>query len=322
MIFSEEKYNNAEELQEYVSVSKALSFETVKASLKTAFETYIEPLLGAEMSKRLIGIYNGTESGEKQAKLLKTAQMANANLALWNSFMELQFLVSDGGMHRDESERLHSLYKYQEQELKEGWKERGFNALDTMLDYLDDEIELFSEYKQSAFYKAQRSKIVRTTAEVNEYYFINNSRIVLMRLMPHIRVVSDTVIAPRMASIYHELTTELNRESVAEKWEKLRKSIVPVVVLHSVARLIRSTGSVTDRGLYFVSTEGSGDSAKIKPADIESRETLARQAETDAESYWLLAEELLKNDFEFKKQPTSYGGYSKRNNDGKKSYWL
>ncbi len=322
MIFSKERYGNAEELQEYVSVSKALSFETVQAPLRTAFETYIEPLLGASMSKRLIDIYNGSESGDKQTKLLKTAQMANANLALWGSFMELQFLVSDGGMHRDESDRLHSLYKYQEQELKESWKERGFNALDTMLDYLEDEIEEFAEYKESAFYKIQRSKIVRTTGEVNEYYFINNSRIVLMRLIPHIRVVSDTMIAPRMAQIYKELMVELNKDEVADKWEELRKSIVPVVVLHSIARLIRSTGSVTDRGLYFVSTEGSADSTSVKPADIESREVQARQAEADAESYWLLAEELLKNEFDFKKQPTSYVGFSKRNNDGKKSYWL
>ncbi len=322
MIFSTTKWDDAAELQQYISVANSLHFKSVEAALKNAFEMFIRPLLGEEMTNELIGYYTAqtTPADAKQMKLLELAQRANAYLAFWYDYNEMQVLIGNSGTVRQESAESKTPYKYQEQALRKGWKDKGFAALDNMLTYLEDEISSFGAFKSSANYTTSKTAIVRNTGDVSEYYWISNSRIIFLRLRPHFKTVIDTILAPRMgAAIYDELMLELAKELPAEKYVKLRKAMIPVVVFYAVARLIRQTGDLTDRGLFFETMQSSQDMATTTPVNNELIAAQATRAEADAIQYWSILEKLLKNSFSY--QSSSSSMIPNRNNNDKKSFW-
>ena len=322
MIFSTTKWDDAAELQQYISVANSLHFKSVEAALKNAFEMFIRPLLGEELTNELIGYYTTqtTPADAKQMKLLELAQRANAYLAFWYDYNEMQVLIGNSGTVRQESAESKTPYKYQEQALRKGWKDKGFAALDNMLTYLEDEISSFGAFKSSANYTTSKTAIVRNTGDVSEYYWISNSRIIFLRLRPHFKTVIDTILAPRMgAAIYDELMLELAKELPAEKYVKLRKAMIPVVVFYAVARLIRQTGDLTDRGLFFETMQSSQDMATTTPVNNELIAAQATRAEADAIQYWSILEKLLKNSFSY--QSSSSSMIPNRNNNDKKSFW-
>ena len=319
MIFSSLKWEDASEIMPYVGVSMSLEFSTMEAPLRNSFEMFIRPLIGDAMVTDLIAIYDKTSPTAKETRLLQLAQRANALLAFWYDYDEMQVLIGDAGAKRQESDSVKTPYKYQEQSLKRGWKEKGFNALDDLLAYLETEIATFESFANSTNYTNSKTAIIRNTSEVDYYYYTGGSRLIFLRLKAHFRTVIDTIIAPRLGTIYADLLTDLIATTPQDKFLKLRQALIPVVVYHSVARLITETGSLTDKGLFFETLSGGNDLVTSSPATADMMVAQSNRAEGDALSYWKIAEKLLKSDFEY---TTSSGNrVPKRINLDKKAFW-
>lgn len=74
------------------------------------------------------------------------------------------------------------VYKYQEDNLRTSLRNKGFNALDELLEFLYAHIAEYPEFATSQAYQDRKSAIVRSTADVNDVCFINGSRIIFLRL--------------------------------------------------------------------------------------------------------------------------------------------
>lgn len=329
MIFSEEKWSEAAEIRPYIGASTALTFDIVYASLQNAFGLFIRPLVGDKIVTKLIEIYNSVtdistikeDATDKNLKLLYLAQRSNAFLAFWYDYDEFQVLIADSGVKRQESEQAKTPYKYQEQNLKAGWKNKGFDALDKLLYFLENNLADFSEFKESDCYTQTLNSIVRNTSEVNNYYTINQSRIIFLRLKTHFRVIEDTLIAPRLGyEFYDRFKEEIIKDTVDPKYGKLRELLIPVIVFYSVCRLIKETGSITDKGLFFETLQGGESSYQtLSPVTDERLMSQANRAEADAISYWLFVERFLKQEFDIAQ--THGKKIPNRDNNGKKSFW-
>lgn len=329
MIFSEEKWAGGNELRPYIAVSNSLSFVTFRPAFLNAFGLFIRPVVGDGVVNKLQEIYDGItdisliteDTPEKDIRLLYYAQRASAFLAFWYDYDEMQVLIGDAGVKRQESEKVKTPYKYQELSLKEGFRQKGFDALDNLIAFLEENTEDYPEYKDSEYYTQTRESIVRNTKEVNRYYNINNSRLVFLRLKTNFRIIEDTVIAPRLGfDLYDDFKAAISDENPEEKYAVLREKLIPVVVFYAVRRLIRDTGSVTDRGLFFQSLKGNeGSYMSNDPVTGSNQALQASEAEADAISYWLLAEQYLKTEFDISRSHA--GKVPNRDNNGKKSFW-
>ena len=299
MIFSSEKWYNASEIRAYIGVSRSALFIQFEAPLRNAFENFIRPLLGETMTAKLIEYYGSVTRTTKQQRLIEIAQRANALLAFWYDYSEMQLLIDESGSHRQESETQKTPYKYQEQQLKDGWKLKGFNALDSMLEYLELNVADFAEFAASTNFTLLKKEIVRSTKEVDNCYWINNSRIIFLRLKPHFRIVTDTIIAPRLGTIYSDMITSLTSATPDAKYTALREKLIPVVVFYAVSRLLKESGSLTERGLFFETLKASDDAHSTNPVSMEQIAPQAAMAEGDAISYWTIAEKYLKAQLEY-----------------------
>lgn len=270
------------------------------------------------MSVKLLEYYSSYTPTAKQQRLIEIAQRANAIIAFWFDYDEMQLLIDDSGTHRQESETQKSLFKYQEQNLKDSWKTKGFSALDNLLEYLEVNITDFPEFKKSANYTLSQKEIVRSTREVDNVYWINNSRILFLRLKPHFRIVTETIIAPRLGDIYTEMLTSLASTSPDIKYVKLREKLIPVVVFYAVNRLLKESGTVTERGLFFEILNSSSDAYNTNPVNLDKIAPQVVMAEGDAISYWGIAEKYMKTELSYV-SPTS-AGLPKFDNNNKKFF--
>ena len=326
MIFSEAKWNGGAEIKRFVNVSAALSWKKMENPLYTAFHTYIVPVVGEKMAEKIVTLYNG-EYSDIDAKLIEICQFANANLAFWNDFDALSLRITDAGFQRQESENgtFKPAFKYQEDNLRRGFKNKGFNHLDGIIDFLFAHVDEYPEFKESETYKIQTSSIVKNTAEVNDVYYINNSRLVYLRLSAHFRYAEEMELAPAIGdSMYDKLVSWLKGELPEEdgaKMERLRIACSHFIVSKAVKKLLQETGSITDRGLYFSSVEASGEgNQNFKPVDMDRLQVQIQNVENDATVYLSALTRLIRNNFSefYVGDPAEV--YN-RDNNGKKTFW-
>ena len=250
MVFSKEKWNNADELNKFIPVSAALSFESVQSSLKDAWRLFVLPLLGGPLTEKVEAYYEDDAPTALQLKVLEECQCAVANLAFWYNYQELNVRISDQGMHRQESDgSFKQTFKYQEDQLRASFKNKGFNALDRLIEIFDKNKKDFPLYEQSPAYASRKSAIVRSTAEVDANYFINKSHLIFLRLKPIFKFVEETVLPSVLG---YELNKALmvaikdGEDKIGDTTtEEFRLRCASFVVLKSIAQLIRQTGSLT-----------------------------------------------------------------------------
>lgn len=319
MIFSIEKWDEGKEIRPFVSVAQDTEFETFEAPLRAAWDAFLMPLMGETLTDNLISFYQKADASAAEKQFVYLSQRACAYLAMWYSFDELNTYISDGGMFRPDGDTRKTLYKYQQQALKDTWKNKGFNALDELLAYLESKPDDFTNFASCPGNTLFRSAIVRNTQDVDDYCFINRSRLVFLRLLPHFRTVERTIVAPRLGEIYSNLLAELGKATPDEKYIKLRNALVPVVVNYAASRLMRETGSLTDRGLFFETLTQTEDMVTTSPVSDDRMMMQATMAEGDAIAYWRLVEIVLKAEFEY--TASSAGRVPKRNNNDKKAFW-
>lgn len=331
MFFSSYNWNNGREMNAVIPVSSALSFDKIYSSLEAADEIYLTPVFGAQLMTSFRAIYNKADKDDDEKQLLQVLQAAEANLAFYTNFDALQLRITDQGFQRQQTENFGSPYKYQEDRLRQTFKNRGFNAIDRILDMLDNKYTDLKGYEDMPVRVTTRTDIVQRTAEVNRVHFINGSRLVFLRLVPVMVSICQNDLRPLLGwRLYTAMVQAMEEGKASERigngdpartYEELRQQCIPFIVKKAVAQLLRETGSLTDRGLYFIGrAAAAGDNTTATPATRQDAHDAAAAAEEEARKY---ASNLTA--FIEWKWPEYFAGHTsdvfKRNNDNKKTFW-
>lgn len=326
MIFSADKWDNGAEIKKYVNVSAALSFKKMENPLNNAFQMFLVPILGLPMVDRLIEIYETGGTSKEDAELLRLCQYATANIAFWYDFDSISVRITDAGFQRQTSENntFSPAYKYQEDRLRKGFKNKGFNMLDQVIDYLFEHIDSFSEFSFSQTYRIQVSAIVKTTKEVDDVFYINNSRLIFLRLQNHIRFVEEMYLKPAIGEkLYDNLLMWLadKKNDTDLVIEQLRKHCLRYVVSLAVKRALSETGYLTDRGMYFTTIDNDKHgNEKKQPVETERLAVMIQNLQCDADMYRDALARFIKKEYE-EYYVGSASDVFKRDNDNKKSFW-
>ncbi len=325
MIFSKEKWNSNDGISLFVNASGALSYETMEGPLFQALAFFLVPLFGCDLCDALTNIFDSEHRTDVQEKALRHAQNAVANLALWYNFDELNIRLTDQGHQRQETENFKSLYKYQEDSLRANYRNKGFNALDALIAFFDKHVDVFTGWISAPANVAQSSRIVRSTKEVDSVVFINNSSIIFLRLLPILRKIEQTEVPVMLGrKLYDSFMEKLGDDTAVigtTTLKELRIRVGRVMVNKAVAELIRQTGSLTDRGLYFEAVVAGRDGNEVKnPLTMD--EAAKHAAVFDRDAY---AQQQALNNFVSYNIPDLFAGRPedvfKRDNDGKRTFW-
>ena len=187
-LFKRENNTRAEELKKYIAININTHFGTIGPALAMAERTYLQPVLGKPLMEKLAQYYNGDLDGslaeeEKPAweELLSCAQGAVAKIAYSKAYDEISVILDDRGARTGASEN--RLYRYQEESLKKSLLRQGYDLIDSALEAAEENPEVFPEYAQSPWRKQLAGSLIKTTADFNKYYNIENSRLVFIRML-------------------------------------------------------------------------------------------------------------------------------------------
>lgn len=278
MLFSKEKWNNGKEMGAYVPTSASLSFEKIESSLQSAEDLFLTPLLGNDMMEALEDIYSTTsERSEEEQKLLTLAQRAVANMAFFYNFDALQLRITDQGFQRQGSDDWQQAYKYQEDRLRDGFRTKGFNAIDALLDFLDEHKDVFTEYEDAPACADRAKAIVKNTREVQRWVNIGHSTLVFLRFAAEFPTVEETVLrAVTGDAFYSQLRSWLDGDEEYPEdcyltLDELRRQCGRLVVMATAVRLLKKTGTLTDRGLYFENVSAAAGENRTQTAATDAQ---------------------------------------------------
>lgn len=331
MLFSKSKNPKMEEIRNFISVSSSADFDKLKPHIQNAERDYLVPVIGLPMYEELQEFYDaelenvGSGIQEETAKLLTLVQSAVIHIAYWIGFDLLNAYLSDGGFKRVEAGDVKGLYKYQEENLKNYFRTNGFNGLDVVLKYLEDNLADFGEFSASPAYTLFKSSFIPKTETFNRIVYINNSRLTFLRMKPHMQLIEDTEIATLLGPVaYAFVKAEILKESPADKVKALIPFIQkPVAFLASAMLMEESGADLMDNGLYFTSTGLTKDNMTIQqPASGDRIATLVMRNRSFGEIFLnQLRIYLVTNAADWSEVTPSTGKVLRRDNTDKKTFW-
>jgi len=339
MFFKQTANVKLEEIRKFIPASSATSYPNISPYIQAAEVNYIIPLLGQKLYDLVLAFYtnpgtapagqpNGIPSGTtaKYTTLVEYIQRSLINLTYYASFDFMNVLMNDAGFHRQESDTEKSLFKYQEDALRSGFKNNGFDGLDTMLEFIESNMAAFPLFSDSPNYTERKTSIIPNTAAFNKIFNINNSRLIFLKVNRYITQVEDFDIQAALgAALFSKVKTEIAKPSPDSKISRLIPFIQKPLVHLSIARAGFHMGmSVTDKGLFFESQDSTQqNSQKITPLSDQQYFALARSSENTGLAYLeMLTGFLSANLADYPEYSPPGGSPMIRNNKGKTTHWV
>jgi hypothetical protein len=337
MLLSKEKNPKMEEIRKFIPVSTASDFDTIAPHINNAERDYLIPVIGQETYSDLLRWYagefygSGSSSGTPDPdktqwdELLLLVQASVAHIAFWIGFDLINSYITDDGFKRVESEKVKSLFKYQEDALKKYFRTNGFNGLDTVLQYLENNIEAFPKFAVSDQYTVLKSSFIPNTAVFNKIVFISNSRLTFLRMIPHMQLIEETDIRLVMGEV---ALAELKDEMVKDNPNTTKTAVVPLVqkaiaFLASAMLMEESGADLLDNGLYFTANIAiSNNDTEKKPASTDRIASLVRRNRNFGNAYLdQIRSYLVAHAADWSDVAISTGKVLRRDNTDKKTFW-
>ncbi len=319
--------NTVEQIREHVPISAMTEYETLKPAIAAAERQYIIPVLGQDLYDEMIALDD--TASDKQKELLVLLRSSLANLSMFKGFDTMNVIFDESGFKRASESA--TLYRYQEENLKNGFKEEGFNGIDLVLEYLQANIADFEKFKSSSFYKEMKGSFFPTTRHFNDIYNINNSRLVFLQIYRFIDRVIDFEIIPVLGrTLYDKLIAEMMKEPADNPDANLLALVSyirkPLAYLAMSAAINEIGMQMTDKGFYFENQVSNSSS------NIETTLITGDQAAVIRHNAQVTGERYKNNLLEYLKANTDkYPDFSqielnsvnpyRRSNDGKKTFF-
>lgn len=323
-------FKDIDEIKLYLSVSVATKFDTLRPILEVVGREFMRPVLGTAMYDELKEYYEAlapteTEAQEAMNDLLKLAQSAEIHLAYWYGYDVLSVTISEGGARRMETDKQKGLYKYQEDNLKQYFKNAGFNGLDAMLEYLDGEnASIFTEYQESDQAKELKKLFIPKTETFNALYHIGSSRLIFMRMIPFMKIAEDLKIKPVLGTTnYDFIKTEMAKTTPDAKVKAILPYIQQPLAYFASAMLMQETGAdLGDKGLVWEGMRSNTlNNKEGGPAEIARVDALVSRNNGLGESYLnALRSYLLANATDWNGYASPASAAYNRDNTGKKIF--
>jgi hypothetical protein len=318
---------NSKDFKQYLPVNVNTTFETLAPNLGLAEEQFIKPLLGTTLYNEVVSRYQTDDLPTPWNTLLNHLKFGEIHIAYYLGYSVLSVQIDDGGASSKSGEG-QRLFRYQEENLKNYFRETGFNILDSALDDLYTHPDIFPSFAESTFYKKAQQTLIPTTEILNECYNINMSRLVFLKIKYYIQMVEDIELRHHLGNDF--VSELMNADPTESKYNAIIPYIRKYIVYQSIAKGIGELKKMpTEKGLIFESVGNfSFEGYNVTPVESKEIQESRRFYADTADQYLSTLTHYLKehpNDY------PNYNTYTKgnaptnrivhRDNKGKKMFF-
>ena len=212
-----------DEIKKYLSVNTAVNIESIDPDLKDVELSIIKKHLGETLFNELITFYEGSGSGSasgsssgsgstanKLPELLVKVQEPLVCIAFAQGIDILDVNISDRGVTKDSE----AAFQYQRNNAQRYLYKRGYNALESLIEFLEENKSTFDTWVESEAYSENRQFFINNTDLFSKYYNIGRSRLTFIALWPYMRIVEETAIKPVIGQdLFSEIKAQIYGES-------------------------------------------------------------------------------------------------------------
>jgi hypothetical protein len=196
-----------EEIQQYASVSNGLQMQTIAPALNETETDVLEFYLGKDLFAEMVAQYEaGTGMTPRIAAIFPAAQRALACLGIYNASEELEVIIGENGITRMESDHEKTAFGGQVSRVKTRLGNRGWAAIDQLLQTLEDYELDYPEWSSSAYY-AEKSRLLFSSAlDFHRFESIKRSPLTFRAMFTYLRDLQELSIAKALpAAMYQAL---------------------------------------------------------------------------------------------------------------------
>jgi hypothetical protein len=296
---------NTSEIQSFLPSSVSADYDRLEPFCNVADDKFLKKLFGNAFWDEIVSENeNPSADNKKLDKVIEMSKRAEIHLAYWKGFDVLNAQINDSGFHRIEDDQTKSLYNYQEKNLREYFKDTGHDTLDTLLEYLEDNIDetIFSTWKESDACTLHRKYFINSAKDFSEIYDIDKSRLVFLNLVPYMKFVEDKEIAGLIGdSLFTKMKTLISDGTISESSNaaysnllpKIQSVVAPYTVLYAIGKMgLR----FSDKGAMFSDIMDTGGNIEKQGYDDKRAEEVKEDLK-DRISFYMtkLSEHLMDN---------------------------
>lgn len=127
-------------------ISTSLELSSLAPVIADTAQRHLVPYLGADVYADLVDVWENNSANSQEEDLILKIQRPLALLTMYEYSKIGGIEFSEGGMHRNESDTRKSAYRYQEKQYSTYMLEKGYDALEEMLIFLEDHIGTYSDW--------------------------------------------------------------------------------------------------------------------------------------------------------------------------------
>lgn len=192
---------NTAEIRQVLPANINLSIDGVKPFIDPVEQQYLVKVIGLEQYNIINAYAKSNAPDPNKDALIKQCIPPVVFLAVLKGFDFLNVELSDSGFHRTESDTKKSLFGYQERNIKAFLKEAGFSGLETLLKFLEDNIDTYTAWANSDECTNAYDSLIRNAAEFTKHYVqLCNSAIVFRHLKSAMQRAEDFYISSFVGS--------------------------------------------------------------------------------------------------------------------------
>ena len=229
-------------LRKFLSVNVSCEHENIAPYLKKAERNFLKPLIGA--AQLAVFAAAVTDPIIKEAQELAQEAVANCGYYLYLPICSVQ--ISDSGLHVVDHDHAKSASDKQFKELQRSFKKSGLEALDELLELMEQSADKFQAWFKSDCYTVYKELMVNKTSTFNTYYHIFNSRQTFVALRPTIKVVEDQFISSVIGA---KLLADLKNNQTKTERKEVKKLLQQSVVAFTIMKTV-------ENGMFILDAKG------------------------------------------------------------------
>lgn len=280
--------NSISEIQKYTNVDSTLSMKSLEPFEFETINMYLLDWLGTTQFNKLVNFPDTAE----HIKLLPYVQRAIANFMVYEYIDKGSVSIGNSGINRTESDNQKTAYKYQVSVAKQGYLESGWNAIESMIEFLFANRTDYPDWDSSGAKLKSRAFLINTYKEFKGEYHVVSGRWTYEGLRAIMEDVELFSIVPAIGQTFYDmLKAEILNDTISNynkaALKFLRKAVAYLTIEQAIAQKV---GTIQNNS--FVFSEQTGDDFTMQTREVSSA-SKQRNAKTNGIKYLNYAKEFL-----------------------------
>ncbi|MFK5893720.1 MAG: hypothetical protein QM504_10920 [Pseudomonadota bacterium] len=198
------------DLKKHIAIDFIEGFDVLEYAIEDREQELKDKYIGSELWANLVKVYEGAYSSsvssdaEMHTKALWYCQRIISNYSLLDYIPEGQLDISENGIRISTTDSKKQAFPWQIKNLEQKYLTAASRNLEGLIKMLNDNIDLFTDWTNSAAYTELKQKIVNSVTQFNEHSTTKITHILFIELSPVINYVEDFYIRSILGDKFFE----------------------------------------------------------------------------------------------------------------------